>query len=95
MNVPVLCGARNHCPVFRWRGEHFARLVGNAQAAAQIDMGNGMARRAQIGDQTAQFGKGGLERLEIAQLAADMHCHTAQIEAAKLRQFGIDLACAD
>src|SRR3546814_18488752 len=49
----------------------FRSLVGYAQPAAQIGMGYRVSCGAQVANQPADFGKGGFERFEIAQLTAD------------------------
>ena len=53
-------------------------------------MGDGRTTLAQRRDQRADLGKGRLERLKLAQLAADMNRDPAHIEAILGRERGVD-----
>ncbi len=66
MYIPVACNPRNHCAIFGGRRHNLVLAVGNAQAAAEIDMSDYVAGRAQFLHQFADFAKGGFERLQIA-----------------------------
>jgi hypothetical protein len=48
-----------------------------------------MARFPQLFDQRADLDEGGLQRLEVGQLAADVHGHALHIQARQLARGGI------
>ena len=86
LDVPVPGHARDHLAECGRSRRHVAGLVGDAQPAAQVDMGDRMPRGAQLGDEAADSLERGLERIEAQQLAADVHRHAAQVDALQLRQ---------
>ena len=77
----------------RWR--LVVVLVRHAQPAAQVQARDGMAVRAQGGDQFAHPDKGGLEWLEVGDLAADMHIDAHDLDTRKAGGMGVSLAGMD
>ena len=50
-------------------------------------MGNRVTGSAQVRDEFADLTESGFERFEIGQLAADVDCHSAQVEPFECGQF--------
>ena len=53
-------------------------------------MGYCLTRSAQLCDKIAELDEGIFQRLQLLQLAADMHRHTAQVHPRQTGQTGID-----
>ena len=68
--------------------------IRNAEAAAEIDVLDGMAVGAQRAHEVGQQREGVVERLQLGDLAADMHVDAVDPHARQLRRMGIDLAGA-
>ena len=58
--------------------------IGDAEAPAEIDEGDGEALAAQVGDQFMQQRERIAERREVGDLAADMHMHAGGFDAGQL-----------
>ena len=94
MHVPVPRHTRDHGPIFRRGRKFFARFVRHSEPAAQIGMGHGATGGAQFADQFANLAESGFERLQIAQLAADMNGNAAHIEPFFASERRVDFGCA-
>ena len=68
--------------------------IGNAEAAAEIDMRDDVAVGAQVAHEFGQQREGVVERLQLGDLAADMHVDAGDLHARQLRRAGIDVARA-
>ena len=65
--------------------------IGNAEAAAEIDMLDGVAVGAQRADQIDEQREGVVEGLQFGDLAADMGVDAGDLDARQLCRAGIDL----
>ena len=68
--------------------------IGNAEAAAEIDMADHVTIGAQRPHEIGQQRKRIVERLKLGDLAADMHVDAGNREAGQLCRAGVDLAGA-
>ena len=78
----------------RMRRRIVVLAIGNAEAAAEIDMRDGVAVGAQRAHEIGQQREGVVERLQLGDLAADMHVDAGDLDARQLRGARIDLARA-
>ncbi len=74
----------------RMRRHVVATLVGHAEAAAEVDVIDGVAIGAQRADQFAHECEGAPEWIEIGNLAADMHVDAGGIDPRQLGGPGIE-----
>ena len=68
--------------------------VGNAEPAAEIDMLDRVTVGAQLADQLDQQREGVVERLQLGDLAADMHVDAGDADAGQGCRPGVDVAGA-
>ena len=68
--------------------------IGNAEPAAEIDMLDGVAVGTQRADEFGQQREGVVERLQIGDLAADMHVDAGDLMPGSFGRMRIDLARA-
>ena len=68
--------------------------VGNAEAATQVHMTDGVPVGAQGTHEIGQQRKSVVERLELCDLAADMHVHAGDFEAWEFCRAGINVTRA-
>ena len=66
--------------------------IGNAEAAAEIDMGDVVAVGAQLTHEIGENGESAVERREIGDLRADMHVDAGDLDPRKACRPRIDLA---
>ena len=69
-------------------------VIGNAEAAAEIDMRNGVAVGAQRLHEFRQHAERGFHPAQIGDLAADMHVDAGHLDPGQLCRAGIDRARA-
>ena len=68
--------------------------IGNAETAAKIDVRDDVAVGAQGAHELGQQREGVVERLQLGDLAADMHVDAGDLHARQLRRTGVDVARA-
>ena len=85
-DVPVARDPRDHRGIGVERRNDVVGAVGDAEATAEIDAGDGMTARAQVCHQPTDPIIGLLQRGEIAQLAADVQRDPDQVETVQARQ---------
>ncbi len=76
----------------RQRRRLAVHVIGNAEAAAEIDMRDGVAVGAQHLHEFGQQPERGFQRPEIGDLAADMHVDAGDLDPRQLCRAGIDRA---
>src|SRR6186997_2672496 len=68
--------------------------VRDSEAATEIDMRNGVTVGTQHAHELGEQSEGAVERIEVGNLAADVHIDAGDLEALELRSAGIDFARA-
>ena len=88
-------GALHHRGIGGGIGRRIVVLaIGNAEAAAEVDMRDGVAVAAQRAHEIGQQREGIVERLHLDDLAADVHVDAGNAQALQLGGARIDLAGA-
>src|SRR5665213_2456765 len=93
--IQIAGGALDHIGIrVRYWWWFVVVAVRNAQATAEIDMGNNVAVATQRAHELGQQRKSVAERIEVDDLAADMHVDAGDLDTGELRRMRIDVARA-